>query len=112
MRRPPWRDPARATVWRTALFAIFAGAAFAPFLAQSAPAWTFATPEIDRPLEKDGQPVYWRDRVAAAAPGGIVHAPTLAQLPDGTLLAAWYAGSDEARSDVAVYGARLLPGAA
>ncbi len=31
------------------------------------------------------------------------HAATLAELPDGTLLAVWYAGSGEGASDVAIY---------
>jgi len=40
------------------------------------------------------------------------HAATLAELPGGDLLAAWYAGSREAASDVAIYGARLPRGSA
>jgi predicted neuraminidase len=38
------------------------------------------------------------------------HAATLTALPNGDLLAAWYAGSREAASDVAIYGARLSQG--
>jgi len=40
------------------------------------------------------------------------HAATLTALPGGDLLAAWYAGSREAAPDVAIYGARLVPGSA
>ncbi len=40
------------------------------------------------------------------------HAATLAELPGGDLLAAWYAGSREAAPDVAIYGARLPKGSA
>ena len=40
------------------------------------------------------------------------HSATLAELSDGTLLAAWYAGSGEGASDVAIYLARRPPGGA
>lgn len=39
------------------------------------------------------------------------HASTLVELPDGTLLAAWFAGSHEGATDTAEVGARLAPGA-
>ena len=40
-----------------------------------------------------------------------VHAPTIVELPDGSLLAAWYQGSGERRADdVAIVGARLKAG--
>lgn len=39
-----------------------------------------------------------------------VHCATLAQLPDGTLLAAWFAGSREMARDVVLMTARLAPG--
>lgn len=39
------------------------------------------------------------------------HAPGIAELPDGELIASWYRGSGErSADDVAVYGARLKPG--
>ena len=34
------------------------------------------------------------------------HSATLAELPDGTLVAAWYAGSGEGAADVAIYLSR------
>ena len=37
------------------------------------------------------------------------HSATLAQLPDGTLVAAWYAGSGEGKSDVGLWLARRRP---
>lgn len=42
------------------------------------------------------------------APGrwGQVHASTLARLPDGTCLAAWFAGTKEGNDDVSIWGAR------
>lgn len=39
------------------------------------------------------------------------HCSTVVELPDGGLLAAWYAGSAEARPDVAILTARKAPGA-
>lgn len=39
------------------------------------------------------------------------HAATLAELPDGRLAAAWFAGSREGAADVAVYYATALPNA-
>jgi len=39
------------------------------------------------------------------------HASTLVELPNGELLAAWFAGSQEGASDTAELGARLVPGA-
>lgn len=40
------------------------------------------------------------------------HAPGIAELPNGELFASWYRGSGErSADDVAVYGARLKPGA-
>jgi len=41
-----------------------------------------------------------------------VHCATLAELPDGTLLAAWFAGSYEMARDVVLMIARLEPGSA
>lgn len=41
-----------------------------------------------------------------AAPSA--HAASLAQLPDGTLVAAWFAGSSEGAEDVAIYLSRRL----
>ena len=37
------------------------------------------------------------------------HSATLAQLPDGTLVAAWYAGSGEGKSDVGIWLSRRRP---
>lgn len=39
------------------------------------------------------------------------HAATIAQLPDDSLLCAWYAGAYQKAHDVAIYGARLTPDA-
>lgn len=40
-----------------------------------------------------------------------VHCATLCQLPNGTLLAAWFGGTYELATDVVILGARLEPGA-
>lgn len=47
-------------------------------------------------------------RTAVFTPGrwGQVHASTLVRLPDGTFLAAWFGGTKEGHSDVAIWGAR------
>jgi predicted neuraminidase len=50
------------------------------------------------------------------APGSVpgrpsCHASTLVELPDGELLAAWFAGTEEGAKDTAEVGARLAPGA-
>ncbi len=51
------------------------------------------------------------------APGSVpgrpsCHASTLVELPDGELLAAWFAGTEEGAADTAEVGARLARGAA
>jgi predicted neuraminidase len=61
-----------------------------------------------------GQPYFRAELIFA--PGSIpkrpsCHASTLAELPDGELLAAWFAGSEEGAADTAELGARLAPGA-
>jgi len=38
------------------------------------------------------------------------HAPTIAEMPDGSLLVAWFAGSHEGAPDVAIYASRFLDG--
>ncbi len=47
-------------------------------------------------------------RTAVFTPGrwGQVHASTLVRLPNGTFLAAWFGGTKEGHSDIAIWGAR------
>ncbi|MCL6414649.1 exo-alpha-sialidase [Aestuariirhabdus sp. Z084] len=47
---------------------------------------------IDERMASDGQTI-------------MVHAPTLVELPDGRLMAAWFGGSREGAQDVKIYGA-------
>ena len=51
-------------------------------------------------------PILLSEFVDAAAPYPQAHASTLVQLPDGTLAAAWFAGSGESRPDVRIWFAR------
>lgn len=44
------------------------------------------------------------------SPQAKAHSATLAEMPDGSLVAAWYAGSGEGASDVGIYVAGRLPG--
>ena len=48
--------------------------------------------------------------VADPAPTRSSHASTLVELKDGSLLAAWFGGSDEGARDVAIWGARRSDG--
>ena len=59
----------------------------------------------------DAEPLYRSELVFPLHPEHN-HAPGVAELPDGELFVSWYRGSGERRADdVAVYGARLKPGA-
>lgn len=62
-------------------------------------------------LHADPQPVH-RAELVFPLHDQHNHAPGIAELPDGELLVSWYRGSGErSADDVAVYGARLKPGA-
>lgn len=54
----------------------------------------------------DTPPFFRTETVNPGSPQAKAHSATLAQLPDGTLLAAWYAGSGEGSADVSIYLAR------
>jgi predicted neuraminidase len=47
--------------------------------------------------------------VTKNSPTPRVHAPTLAELSDGTILSVWYGGEREGAGDVALYSSRLTP---
>ncbi len=62
-----------------------------------------------------GEQPYFRAELIFA-PGSVpdrpsCHASTLVELPDGELLAAWFAGTEEGAPDTAEVGARLAPNA-
>lgn len=72
----------------------------------------FIIPMIFLASKKNSVP-YFRSELIFE-PGSIAgypscHASTLVELPDGELLAAWFAGSAEGAKDVAELGARLAP---
>jgi predicted neuraminidase len=50
------------------------------------------------------------ERINVGSPHAKSHSATLAELPDGSLAAAWYAGSGEGAADVAIYLARRSAG--
>ena len=86
------------------LFALAAGAAAWRAPAPAAPA--FAPPAAAAP---SGEAAFFAAAMLpTAAPSA--HAATLAGLPDGRVAAAWFAGSREGASDVAVWFATLDAG--
>lgn len=54
----------------------------------------------------DAAPFFRSETINPQSPHAKSHSATLAQLPDGSLAAAWYAGSGEGASDVAIYLAK------
>lgn len=60
----------------------------------------------------DMAPVFATEVINPDSPHVKSHSATLAELTDGTLVAAWYAGSGEGASDVAIYLSRRPPGGA
>ncbi|MET3438468.1 sialidase family protein [Sphingomonas sp. 1185] len=69
----------------------------------AAPALVAAAP---LPAAESRSPILLSEFVDAAAPYPQAHASTIVQLPDGTLAAAWFAGSGESRPDVRIWFAR------
>ena len=66
----------------------------------------FVLPEMvrSRPF-----PTFSQRQINAGSPQAKAHSATLAELPDGSLAAAWYAGSGEGAADVAIYLAKRSP---
>ncbi|MEG3090298.1 sialidase family protein [Sphingomonas sp. PB1R3] len=62
------------------------------------------------PAAERRSPILLSEFVDAGAPYPQAHASTLVQLPDGTLAAAWFAGSGESRPDVRIWFARREAG--
>jgi hypothetical protein len=57
--------------------------------------------------QTDGAPPFFRtETINTGSSHAKSHSATLAELSDGTLAAAWYAGSGEGASDVAIYLAK------
>lgn len=91
-----------------ALVAVTAWASWPGWVAAPPPG--FAKPVLAPPALADSRPVLASAVVNAAQPPR-VHAASVAALPDGRLLAAWFGGAREGATDVKVYGAFLDPGA-
>ena len=66
----------------------------------------FSASEYQLEAPAPAQPVFERHFVFTESPTPSVHSGTLAQLPGGELLAAWFGGSREGAADVAIWGAR------
>lgn len=58
----------------------------------------------------DAIPFFESVEINPQSPQAKAHSATLAQLPDGSLVAAWYAGSGEGTADVAILMARSTDG--
>jgi predicted neuraminidase len=94
---------------KTALRIIFAMlalvAGFAPWwVAREHGAKSFPGFVVDKSQVTPGvAPVFATQVINPGSPHAKSHSATLAQLPDGTLAAAWYAGRGEGADDVAIY---------
>jgi len=60
-------------------------------------------------VDRQEAPVFETRLLNPQSPHAKSHSATLAELPDGSLVAAWYAGSGEGAADVAIYLARRSP---
>ena len=59
----------------------------------------------------DEQPYFRAELIFDTIPGyPSHHGSTVAELPDGTIMAAWYSGAAEKATDVAIYASWLKPG--
>lgn len=97
-------SPARLSALLFCLAGLAAAYWQAPLL--TAPAF-MPPPAVSAPVP--AAPYFYRERLPDAAASA--HAATLAELPDGRLAAAWFAGSREGAADVAIhFSTRRLPG--
>ena len=60
-------------------------------------------------VDREEAPVFETRLINPQSPHAKSHSATLAELTDGSLVAAWYAGSGEGAADVAIYLARRSP---
>lgn len=106
-------ETGRIGAWRAlglaVLVAVTAWASWPGWVAAPPPG--FVKPSVAAPTVADSRPLLTSAIVNAAQPPR-VHAASVAALPDGRLLAAWFGGAREGATDVKVYGAFLDPGAA
>lgn len=66
----------------------------------------------DRADAAAADPRFTSQVINPGSPHAKSHSATLAEMPDGSLVAAWYAGSGEGASDVAIYLSHRPPGGA
>lgn len=62
------------------------------------------------PAQAETEPFFASVEINPLSPERKAHSGTLAELPDGTLVAAWYAGSGEGAPDVAIQMSTRRPG--
>ncbi len=79
---------------------VFSGWAIGPSPAFSHPAVT----------DSGGSPVVLREFIYKSAPFPSAHASTIVETPSGTLLCAWFGGSEEGKDDVEIYLSRMERG--
>ncbi len=72
--------------------------------------WTKAAPAHSQPQPQPQSGVLKTEFIYDTAPFASCHATTLAETTDGTLVAAWFGGTAEGRSDVGIWSARLVAG--
>ena len=88
---------------RLLLALLAAGAVLAPWwLAREEAAFSFPGFVVPGPADGGDAPYFATETINPASTEPKVHAGTLAELPDGRLVAAWYAGSGEGARDVAI----------
>lgn len=69
-----------------------------------------AAPPADRDTLPLGGPVVSSEFIFTEAPFASCHASTIAETPDGSLVAAWFGGTREGAGDVAIWSSRKEPG--
>ncbi len=74
-------------------------------------AWMVFIPSCNNKPQEMQEPVSYRDNIIFPLQNEHAHGPTVVELPDGDLLAAWFQGSGERwADDVRILGARLSAG--
>jgi predicted neuraminidase len=99
----------RRSFWPRAVGILLALALNAwPFFESRARPSGFETPA--RALATNAASFFSEDVVNPDSPHPMSHVPSMCQLPDGRLVATWYAGSREGAGDVAIYMSTKRPG--
>ena len=78
-----------------------------PWLTPSGPSPSFVTPpQLD---SRDAGPFFREELIDPDSPHPMAHVASIAELPNGRLAAAWYAGSREGAGDVAIFFSTRSP---